>query len=173
MFLGIPLVAGYLTRRIGERRKGREWYETRFLPRIGPLALYGLLFTIVVLFALQGETILAEPLDVARIAVPLLVYFAVMWSGSFVLGYSLRLGYPRTRHLRLPLPETTSSWRSPCASAHSASHPVKPLRDRSDRSSRCPPSSGWSTSRSGLDSGSSRDKGRARSSTPNGARGLS
>jgi ACR3 family arsenite transporter len=99
VFLGIPLVAGYLTRRIGERRKGREWYESRFLPRIGPFALYGLLFTIVVLFALQGETILAEPWDVVRIAVPLLVYFAVMWTGSFILGARLRLGYPRTTTL--------------------------------------------------------------------------
>ena len=99
VFLGIPLVAGYLTRRIGERRRGREWYETRFLPRIGPLALYGLLFTIVLLFALQGETILAEPWDVVRIAIPLLVYFAVMWTGSFIVGSQLRLGYPRTTTL--------------------------------------------------------------------------
>ena len=81
VFLGIPLVLGYLTRRIGEARRGREWYEETFLPRIGPFALYGLLFTIVVLFALQGETILAEPWDVLRIALPLLVYFALMWVG--------------------------------------------------------------------------------------------
>ena len=99
VFLGIPLVAGYLTRRVGERRRGREWYESNFLPRIGPLALYGLLFTVVLLFALQGETILAERWDVARIALPLLVYFAVMWSGSFILGRQLGLGYPRTATL--------------------------------------------------------------------------
>ena len=79
IFLGIPLAAGYLTRRFGERAKGRAWYEGTFLPRIGPWALYGLLFTIVVLFALQGETITSQPWDVARIAVPLVVYFAVMW----------------------------------------------------------------------------------------------
>lgn len=78
IFLGIPLAAGYLSRRIGEKARGREWYESRFLPRVGPWALYGLLFTIVVLFALQGEQITSRPLDVVRIALPLLVYFAIM-----------------------------------------------------------------------------------------------
>jgi ACR3 family arsenite transporter len=96
IFLGIPLLAGYLTRVVGERTKGAEWYEERFLPRIGPVALYGLLFTIVVLFALQGERITDQPLDVARIAVPLLVYFALMWFGAFGLG--LRLGLPYDRN---------------------------------------------------------------------------
>jgi arsenite transporter len=95
IFLGIPLVAGFLTRLIGERRKGFEWYEERFLPRIGPVALYGLLFTIVVLFALQGEAITAAPFDVARIALPLLVYFALMWSVSFALGLKIGLPYDR------------------------------------------------------------------------------
>ncbi len=99
IFLGIPLAAGYLTRTLGERARGRDWYETRFLPRIGPLALYGLLFTVVVLFALQGETITSEPLDVVRIALPLLAYFAVMWTGSFALGHALGLSYPRTATL--------------------------------------------------------------------------
>jgi ACR3 family arsenite transporter len=99
IFLGIPLVAGYLTRTIGERTRGRIWYETTFLPRVGPVALYGLLFTIVILFALQGHTITAKPLDVARIALPLLAYFALMWTGSFFLGHALRLPYPRTATL--------------------------------------------------------------------------
>ncbi|MEV4254880.1 ACR3 family arsenite efflux transporter [Spirillospora sp. NPDC049652] len=99
VFLGVPLVAGYLTRRLGERAKGRDWYETRFLPRIGPAALYGLLFTIVILFALQGDQITARPLDVARIAVPLLAYFALMWAGSFALGRAAGLGYERTTTL--------------------------------------------------------------------------
>ncbi len=81
IFLGIPLLAGFLTRTLGERAKGREWYEARLLPAIGPWALYGLLFTIVVLFALQGDTITSQPLDVARIALPLLAYFALMWVG--------------------------------------------------------------------------------------------
>jgi ACR3 family arsenite transporter len=99
VFLGIPLAAGFLTRTVGERRRGRDWYETRLLPRIGPLALYGLLFTIVILFALQGDTITRQPLGVARIAVPLLAYFALMWTGSFALGKALGLSYERTTTL--------------------------------------------------------------------------
>ena len=99
IFLGIPLVAGYLTRRLGERSRGRDWYETRFLPKIGPAALYGLLFTIVVLFALQGGQITSHPWDVARIAVPLLVYFGLMWAGSYALGKAMGLSYERTTTL--------------------------------------------------------------------------
>ncbi|MDS0133062.1 MULTISPECIES: ACR3 family arsenite efflux transporter [unclassified Amycolatopsis] len=99
IFLGIPLAAGYLTRRLGERAKGRTWYETRFLPKVGPAALYGLLFTIVVLFALQGEQITARPLDVVRIAVPLLVYFGLMWAGSYAFGRAVGLSYERTTTL--------------------------------------------------------------------------
>ncbi|APE36052.1 arsenical-resistance protein [Nocardia mangyaensis] len=99
IFLGIPLLAGYLTRRFGERAKGRQWYEEKFLPIIGPWALYGLLFTIVVLFALQGDQITSHPLDVARIALPLLVYFAVMWGGGYALGAVMGLGYARTTTL--------------------------------------------------------------------------
>ena len=101
IFLGVPLAAGYLTRRIGVARRGTDWYEHRFLPRIAPVALWGLLFTVVILFALQGEKITANPFDVARIALPLLAYFALMWGGSFALGYRLRLGYPRTDHPRV------------------------------------------------------------------------
>jgi ACR3 family arsenite transporter len=99
IFLGVPLVAGFVTRAIGERRRGLEWYEARFLPRIAPLALWGLLFTIVMLFALQGDEITSEPLDVARIALPLLVYFAVMWSAAFALGRRLGLPYDRNATL--------------------------------------------------------------------------
>jgi ACR3 family arsenite transporter len=99
IFLGIPLVAGYLTRTLGERWRGREWYETKLLPRLGPFALYGLLYTIVILFALQGHTITARPGDVARIALPLLCYFAIMWFGSFALGRALGLPYNRTATL--------------------------------------------------------------------------
>ena len=93
------LLAGYLTRRLGERAKGRTWYEERFLPRIGPFALYGLLFTIVILFALQGDAITSQPLDVVRIALPLLIYFAVMWAGSYALGRGVGLSYERTTTL--------------------------------------------------------------------------
>lgn len=96
IFLGIPLLAGFLTRLIGERSKGVDWYEQKFLPRISPLALYGLLFTIVILFALQGDAITAAPLDVVRIAIPLLVYFAIMWFGSFAAG--VKFGFPYDRN---------------------------------------------------------------------------
>jgi arsenite transporter len=94
VFLGVPLLAGYASRRIGERTVGRERYENGFLPRIGPWALYGLLFTIVLLFALQGEAITSRPL-----AVPLLVYFVVMWAGSLVLARAIGLGYARSTTL--------------------------------------------------------------------------
>lgn len=99
IFLGIPLIAGYLSRRFGEKAKGRSWYESMFLVRVGPWALYGLLFTIVILFALQGDQIISRPLDVARIALPLLAYFAIMWGGGYALGVMLNLGYQRTATL--------------------------------------------------------------------------
>ncbi|CAG7587471.1 ACR3 family arsenite efflux transporter [Rhodococcus opacus] len=99
IFLGIPLLAGYLTRRFGEKAKGRTWYETKFIPKIGPWALYGLLFTIVILFALQGEQITSQPWDVVRIAIPLLAYFAIMWGGGYALGAAMGLGYERTTTL--------------------------------------------------------------------------
>ena len=99
IFLGIPLAAGYLSRRLGEKAKGRTWYESTFLPRVGPWALYGLLFTIVILFALQGHQITTRPWDVARIALPLLAYFAIMWGGGYALGAALGLGYERTTTL--------------------------------------------------------------------------
>jgi arsenite transporter len=99
VFLGIPLVAGFLTRMIGERAKGRDWYEATFLPRLGPWALYGLLFTIVVLFALQGDAITSQPFDVVRIAAPLLVYFAITFGLGMLIGHWLELGYAKTATL--------------------------------------------------------------------------
>ncbi|MCZ4122288.1 ACR3 family arsenite efflux transporter [Streptomyces sp. H39-S7] len=99
IFLGVPLVAGFLTRRYGEKSMGREKYEATFLPKIGPFALYGLLFTIVILFALQGKTITNQPGDVVRIALPLVVYFAIMWFGTFALGKAIGLNYDRTATL--------------------------------------------------------------------------
>lgn len=87
------------TRHFGEKAKGRAWYESRFLPKIGPWALYGLLFTIVILFALQGEQITSQPLDVVRIAIPLLAYFAIMGGGGYALGTAMGLGYERTTTL--------------------------------------------------------------------------
>ncbi len=99
IFLGIPLLAGFLTRHFGEKVKGRTWYEEKLLPTIGPWALYGLLFTIVILFALQGDQITSHPWDVVRIALPLLVYFAIMWGGGYLIGALSGMGYERTTTL--------------------------------------------------------------------------
>ncbi|MDN6123081.1 MAG: arsenical-resistance protein, partial [Brevibacterium sp.] len=90
---------GFLTRPIGEKPKGRTWYEDRFLPKIGPFALYGLLFTIVLLFAFQGDEIISNPLDVARIALPLLIYFTIVFAAGMVVGRALKLGYQKTTTL--------------------------------------------------------------------------
>ena len=125
IFLGIPLAAGFLTRRIGLQRKGRDWYDRKFIPRIGPIALYGLLFTIVLLFAIQGDTITSQPHDVARIALPLLVYFALMWVAGFVIGKLIGLPTRRPRPSSSPSPATTSSSRSPSPSASSAPPPAR------------------------------------------------
>jgi ACR3 family arsenite transporter len=99
IFLGIPLLAGFLTRLIGVRLKGPRWYEQVFLPRLGPWALYGLLFTIVVMFALQGEAITSDPVQVIKVAIPLLLYFVLMWSIAFAVGKRSGLDYPRTSAL--------------------------------------------------------------------------
>ena len=93
IFLGIPLAAGIITRFYFLRRKGREWYETELMPRLGPTAMIGLLFTIVVMFSMQGDRILAQPLDVLKVAVPLLVYFVLMFFLSFGLALALKFGY--------------------------------------------------------------------------------
>jgi len=99
IFLGIPLVAGMVTRYVGIRSKGREWYEGVLMPRLGPTAIIGLLFTIVVMFALKGEYIVDVPLDVLRIAVPLLLYFVIMFAVSFLMSWRLRFRYPETATL--------------------------------------------------------------------------
>jgi ACR3 family arsenite transporter len=99
IFLGVPLVAGYLTRKVLVARKGTHWYEEVFLPKIGPTALLGLLYTIVLMFAMQGHRILELPLDVLRIALPLLDYFAVMFGLAFWLSRRLGFDYETTASL--------------------------------------------------------------------------
>ncbi len=99
IFLGIPLLAGMVTRYVGIRSKGREWYEGVLMPKLGPTAIIGLLFTIVVMFALKGEYIVDVPLDVLRIAIPLLLYFVIMFAVSFLMSWRLRFRYPETATL--------------------------------------------------------------------------
>jgi len=96
IFLGIPLLLGFLTRQIGVSRKGKDWYDNTFAPKIAPIALYGLLFTIVILFALQGNAITSDPLSVVLIALPLMIYFALMWFAAMWASHAIGLPYARS-----------------------------------------------------------------------------
>jgi ACR3 family arsenite transporter len=100
-YLGIPFLAGVITRYYFLRAKGREWYDKVLMPRLGPTSLFALLFTIVVIFALKGEYIVTRPFDVVLIAVPLLMYFVIMFFTSFFIGYKSKLGYKRTTTLSI------------------------------------------------------------------------
>lgn len=99
IFLGIPLLAGYLTRRLLVARRGEVWYTETFMPRFGPTALVGLLYTIVLMFAMQGDRILHLPFDVLRIAVPMVLYFFIMFGLAFAISKRLGFGYPETASL--------------------------------------------------------------------------
>jgi len=99
VFLGIPFIAGIVTRFALIRRKGKEWYEGTFMEKLSPTALIGLLFTIVVMFSLKGEYILALPWDVVRIAIPLVSYFLLMFGVSFLMSWALKFTYPETATL--------------------------------------------------------------------------
>ncbi len=96
IFLGMPVIAGFLTRVFLRRKKGDEWYSTVFMPKLGPTAILGLLFTVIAMFSMQGEKIITQPIDIFRISIPLFVYFITMFFVSFLISFLLKFSYEET-----------------------------------------------------------------------------
>ncbi|NNN20404.1 MAG: ACR3 family arsenite efflux transporter, partial [Acidimicrobiales bacterium] len=99
IYLGIPLVTGFSTRYFGEKHWGSKIYENKIMPKLGRLSLYGLLFTIFILFALQGKAIISKPSQVGLVAIPLIFYFGIMWFGSYAIGRGMHFSYPKATSL--------------------------------------------------------------------------